>query len=217
MLAERGERVGRAAGREAASPGKQRPQRPPVQVNGQTQEPGKQFHCITPRSLCATAAKLWESCSKSTFAASGRAMNTTSTPAGMSFLFLRNSCRNLRRTLFLMTAFPTLLETVKPARVTARPLGSASARSIPAEAFRPPCWMRRKSALRNRRSLFGNFSPLTSWARKPPGAPALWPCAASRPRAQPCWNCASESRGFGFSSPSMVDMSAWLCPRKTPL
>jgi len=186
---------------EPARPRQQRREDPPVEVDGQGEQEGEQlqrrrFSNAASRESAARSSAAWLAS-----LALGRATTTRCIPPGHRSRRLRNSSRSRRRTAFLTTAVPTLLDTVSPSLDAPSGLGATRPTSGPAVTFFPRSWTSRKSRRFRRRASLGNASGNpTSWPRTRPGACAPSPGAdGGRPALRGCCS-ASGSRGYGSAS-----------------
>ncbi len=156
MLLERPERVGRARGMKATGPRQQRGQRPPVEVDGESEQEGEQLQRRRFSNADSRESAARSSAAKLASLALGRATTTRCIPPGHRSRRLRNSSRSRRRTAFRTTAVPTLLDTVSPSRDAPSGLGATRPTSGPAVTFFPRSWTSRKSRRLRRRASLGN-------------------------------------------------------------
>jgi hypothetical protein len=177
---------------------------PTVRDNHRSQHTGKHAHRGRRgfRAAVRAAARSLPRVGKDASAAAGRARTTSVEPAGRSASSGRTRCRRRRRTLLRTTAFPTALDTTKPARAVEACAGSSRSRwttTVPRPARRPPRIAAAKSVLR--RSRCAAASTIT-WAFRPDRR-RLRPTACRDPwcggqkgwHARPGCACAAGSRG----------------------
>ena len=186
---------------EPARPRQQWGQKPPVQVDRKSEQEGEQLQRSRFSNAESRASAVRSSSALLASLALGRATTTRCIPPGHRSRRLRNSSRSRRRTAFLTTAVPTLLDTVSPSRDAPSWLGATSPTSGPAVTFFPRSWTSRKSRRLRRRASLGNASVNpTSWPRTRPGACApLLAGAGGRPGRPGCCS-ASGNRGCGSAS-----------------
>jgi hypothetical protein len=201
MLLERSQRVRRTGRMEPARPRQQRGKDPPVEVDGQREQEGEQLQTRVFSNEVSRESAARSSAAKLASLALGRATTTRCIPPGHRSRRLRNSSRSRRRTAFLTTAVPTLLDTVSPSLDAPSGLGATRPTSGPAVTFFPRSWTSRKSRRFRRRTSLGNASVNpTSWPRTRPGACApLLAGAGGRPGRPGCCS-ASGIRACGSAS-----------------
>ena len=193
----------------ATGPRKQRGDRPPVEVDGKGEQEAEQLQRRRFSNADSRASAARSRAAKLDSLALGRATTTRCIPPGHRSRRLRNNSRSRRRTAFLTTAVPTLLDTVSPSRDAPSGLGETRPTSGPAVTFFPRSWTARKSRRLRRRASLGNaaVNP-TSWPPTRPGASAPWPAAGEgRPDPRGCYS-ASGSRGCGSASLSTAGTCA---------
>jgi hypothetical protein len=186
---------------EPARPRQERREDPPVEVDGESEQEGEQLQRNRFSNAESRASAAHSSSALLASLALGRATTTRCIPPGHRSRRLRNSSRSRRRTAFLTTAVPTLLDTVSPSRDAPSWLGATRPTSGPAVTFFPRSWTSRKSRRLRRRASLGNASVNpTSWPRTRPGAcaPSL-AGGAGRPGRLGCCS-ASGNRGCGSAS-----------------
>lgn len=193
----------------ATRPRQQRGERPPVEVDGESEQEGEQLQRRRFSNADSRESAARSSAAKLASLALGRATTTRCIPPGHRSRRLRNSSRSRRRTAFRTTAVPTLLDTVSPSRDAPSGLGATRPTSGPAVTFFPRSWTSRKSRRLRRRASLGNaaVNP-TSWPRTRPGACAPSPADdGGHPGRRGCCS-ASGSRGSGCASLSTAGTCA---------
>jgi hypothetical protein len=141
---------------ETTGPWQERRERPPVEVDRQSEQESKQLQRDPFSNDESKASTARVSASKLASRTLGRATTTRCIPPGHRSRRFRSSSRSRRRTAFRTTAVPTLLETVSPSRDTPSGLGATSPTSGPAVIFLPRSWTSRNAWRLRRRTLLGN-------------------------------------------------------------
>jgi len=165
---QRLERIGRARGVEAAGARQKRRHQPPVEVDGERQKVSHELQGESLSNEESSAPKAATSSAEDASRAAGRAMTTNST-GGQRCRRRRNTSRSCRFTRARTTAFPTLLETVRPSRAEGPDAFRMRPTSGPTDTFLPRCCTRRKSARLRMRAERGNPSVASARARRAPG------------------------------------------------